>query len=322
MTLLIIAFFLFSLFILLSLLLFVYERNHGSKRKIDRRLVSYAVELGLSNEQLPLVLRDEKLSDISLFNRFLSRLNFPRKLRLLLEQTDISLKVGTVVLLIAVLGAAGFFLTVRSENILLRVLMPFGLASMPVFYILFRRNRRLRTFIREFPDALDMMTSSLRAGHALNKALQMVAIEAPDPIGVEFRKTFEENSLGLPLRDALVNLTQRINSLDLKLFITAVLLQRETGGDLSEILEKISYTIRERFKLMGQIRIYTAQGRMSMWVLGSLPLVMMAIIQSINPDYFAPMLEDRTGRMFLMIGFGLEVIGILVIRRITRIRFQ
>lgn len=322
MTLLMISSFLFFLLVVLALLIALYERKHGSKRKINRRLSAFAGEIGLNVQGMPFVLRDERLSDISLFNRFLYQLNFFVKLRHVLEQANSSLTVGTVVLMTLTLGALGLLMTMRLQELLPRILISAGLAALPAGYILYRRSRRLRAFIRAFPDALDMMTSSLRAGHALNKALQMVAIEAPDPVCEEFRKTFEENNLGLPLRDALLHLTQRVNSLDLKLFVTAVLLQRETGGNLAEILEKISYTIRERFKLMGQIRTYTAQGRMTLWVLGSLPMVALVALELINPDYLDPMLQERSGRLLLAIGFCLQLFGFLVIRRIIRIKFQ
>ncbi|OPZ68047.1 MAG: Bacterial type II secretion system protein F domain protein [bacterium ADurb.Bin478] len=322
MTLLLVAFFLFFLLIILSVLLLVYERRQGSGRKINRRLAAYSVEMGLNPEQLPLVLRDERLSDISFFNRFLSRLDFTRKLKQWLEQSDTHITVGTLVLVIALLTALGLLFTRGSSNFILRFFVVFGLGLIPILIILYRRGRRLRAFVRAFPDALDMMTSSLRAGHALNKSIQMVGLEAPDPIGVEFRKTFEETNLGLPMRESLVNLTQRVNSIDLKLFVTAVLLQRETGGNLAEILEKISYTIRERFKLMGQIRTYTAQGRMTMWVLGSMPVVFALVINAINPDYFAPLLESPTGRKLLLTGAVMQIFGFLVIRRIIRIKFQ
>lgn len=322
MILLIAALFLFFLFFVLTILLVVYERKAGSKRKIDRRLAAYAAEAGLDPVRMPFVLRDERLSEISLFDRLLSRLDFPARLRHLLEQAGSKLNVGTVLLMTAALGAFGFLVTARAQGLLLRAMVTLGAAALPLLYILVLRTRRLHAFIRAFPDTLDMMTASLRAGHALTKALQMVAIEAPEPVCIEFRKTFEENNLGLPLRDALVNLTQRVNSLDLKLFVTAVLLQRETGGNLAEILEKISYTIRERFKLMGQIRTYTAQGRMTLWVLGSLPLVALFALQLINPDYLEPMLSERFGRNLLTLGFVLQVIGFLVIRKLIAIRYQ
>ena len=156
-----------------------------------------------------------------------------------------------------------------------------------------KRNTRVKSFIREFPDAIEMMISALKAGHAFTQSMQMVGIEAPDPVGIEFKKTFEEHNLGRDLRESLLNLTERVPSLDLKLFVTAILLQRETGGNLTEILENISHTIRERFKLIGQMKIYTAQGRMSGLIIGSLPIVFVLIMSVLNPDYLKPLIQEN-----------------------------
>src|SRR4030042_6530483 len=177
-------------------------------------------------------------------------------------------------------------------------------------------TKRLKAFIREFPDALDMMTSAIRAGHALNQSLQLVGTEAPDPVGIEFKKTFEQYNLGLTLHDALYNLTERMNSLDLKLFVTAVLLQRETGGNLTEILETIGSTIRERFKLIGQIRTYTAQGRMSAWILGLLPIFFVLIISMLNPTYLQPLFKDPLGHFLIGIATFLQILGFVIIQKI------
>jgi tight adherence protein B len=166
------------------------------------------------------------------------------------------------------------------------------------------------------------MTSAIRAGHALNQALHLVGTEAPDPVGEEFKKTFEQYNLGLTLREVLLNMTERIDSLDLRLFVTAILLQRETGGNLTEILEKICYTIRERFKLIGQIKTYTAQGRMSAAILGTLPILFLIIISVMNPQYLTPLFQDKLGHYFLAAAVILQIIGFSVIRRIIRIKYQ
>ncbi|MBN2200792.1 type II secretion system F family protein, partial [bacterium] len=172
------------------------------------------------------------------------------------------------------------------------------------------------------PDTIDMMTSAIRAGHAFNQAMQLVGDEAPDPVGVEFKRTFEQHNLGLNMREALMNLTGRVDSLDLRLFVTSVLLQRETGGNLTEILEKISYTIRERFKLIGQIRTYTAQGRMSAWIVGTLPIAFVLIISTLNPGYLKPLVQDRLGQMFIGLSAFLQVAGFIIIRKVVQIKFQ
>jgi tight adherence protein B len=178
----------------------------------------------------------------------------------------------------------------------------------------------LNSFDREFPDAIDMMSAAIRSGHAFNRAIQLVGEEAPDPVGTEFKRIFDEYGLGLPIKEALTNLAHRIDSTALKIFITAVLLQKETGGNLTEILEKISITIRERFKLAGQIKIYSAQSRLSAWVIGGLPAGFLLIVSFINPDYIDPLFEDSLGHSFLIAAVLLQLMGFLFIKKIVHIK--
>ena len=192
----------------------------------------------------------------------------------------------------------------------------------PILYLKIKKKRRIDSFNRGFPDALDMIVSALRAGHAFNKSLLLVAEEAANPIGTEFRKTFEENSLGLPLQEALMNLVNRLDSEDLKFFVMAVLLQKETGGNLTEILNRIAYTIRERFKLMGQIKVFTAQGRMSMWTIMLLPPSFLLLMSVMNPAYIEPLFQEPKGQNLLAVACFFELIGYLVIKKITIIKFK
>jgi tight adherence protein B len=221
-----------------------------------------------------------------------------------------------------IFGMLGVMLTIIKGNLILTLMSFILLSCLPLFYVYSRKAKRLKLFILQFPDAIDMIISALKAGHAFNKAMQLVSSEAPDPVGIEFRKTFEENSLGLSIKEALNNLTQRVDSLDLKLFVMAVILQKETGGNLTEILDKISQTIRERFKLIGQIKAYTAQGRMSMWILGLLPLGFALIVSSINPDYLRPLFEEQLGKILLIAAVFLQIIGFIIIRKIIQIKLQ
>jgi tight adherence protein B len=166
------------------------------------------------------------------------------------------------------------------------------------------------------------MRNAIRSGFGVVKALQLVAQEGPDPIGVEFRKTFEEINLGVSLRDALLNLSNRIDSVDLKLFVTAVLIQRESGGNLNEILEKISTTTRERFKLAGQIKVFTAQARFSGYILGLLPFGFGTMVFFINPDYILTLFQEPAGNLLLGISIVLQVVGFMTIRKIMKIKLQ
>lgn len=267
-------------------------------------------------------LRDDQLSRIPLFNRVLERLNITKNLSIVLRQTDLKLKLGELIILMFIFAALGFVISLRLTGIAVRIILPIVMFFLPIVYVYLQRTKRLGAFIRVFPDAIDMMSSAIRAGHAFPRAMQLVAEEAPAPVGIEFRKTFEEYNLGVQLRDALLGMTQRVDSVDLRLFITAVLLQRETGGNLTEILEKIGYTIRERFKLMGQMRTYTAQGRMSALILGLLPIAFMLIISMLSPGYLDPLFTQKAGHLILALALFLQIVGFIIIRKIVRIKLQ
>jgi len=164
------------------------------------------------------------------------------------------------------------------------------------------------------------MGRAIRAGHAVTAAIEMVSREVPDPVGTEFRRVFEEQNFGLPMREALLNLAQRMPVADLQFLVTAMLVQKETGGNLAEVLDKSGLVIRERSRLLGQLRIYTAQGRMTGWILGFLPFLLFVAMSFLNPDYTHTMLDDPTGRMWIWAGLGLMTIGVWSIRRIVDIK--
>jgi len=297
-------------------------RARSEELIVKRRLEEFSRAEAPRPSELPFILRDERLSGIDAFDKLLKKLNWHYRAENLLKQADIKMTVGKFVLIRLVLAGLGVLLTMKMNNIFLRLLIPLAMFWVPVFYAQFTRSNRLKSFIREFPDAIDMLTSSLRAGQAFNRALQLVAEEAPAPVGSEFRKTFEDYNLGLELKEALLNLADRVNSSDLRLFVTAVLLQRETGGNLTEMLEKIGTTIRERFKLMGQLRTYTAQGRMSALILGSMPIVFMLLISVISPDYLKPLFDSTGGKILLVFSFILQIFGFIFIRKIVHVKYQ
>jgi tight adherence protein B len=170
------------------------------------------------------------------------------------------------------------------------------------------------------PDALDLMSRSLLAGHAFAESMHMVSTEMPDPIATEFRKTYEEQNLGLSLKLALENLTQRIPLLDLRMCITAVLIQRETGGNLAEILEKVAYTIRERFRIMGDLKTLTTSSRLSAWILCGLPIFVALGVSILNPDYMSVLWRDPRGHYLIAAAMILQVTGMLIVRKILDIK--
>jgi tight adherence protein B len=310
-------------FLFSGLLWAVYKRANNQQRQAIRRVKDLSKDALKSNaESVAFIVREDHLSKIPAFDRVLENLNVSKKLRGMLEQAGSSMQVGQLILLVFILGAVGTLAGLRTHNAILRVALPIVFGSLPIFDVQFKRAKRLKAFIRAFPDTIDMMTSAIRAGHAFNQAMQLVGDEAPDPVGIEFKRTFEQYNLGLNLREALLNLAGRVESLDLRLFVTAILLQRETGGNLTEVLEKISYTIRERFKLIGQIKTYTAQGRMSAWIVGSLPMGFMAIISGLNPNYLKPLFDDKLGHIFIAVSAFLQILGFFIIRKIVRIKYQ
>ncbi|MCA1560486.1 MAG: type II secretion system F family protein [Acidobacteria bacterium] len=200
--------------------------------------------------------------------------------------------------------------------------LPLGAAigfSLPFIVLKVKRGRRLRAFEEQFPEGLDLISRALKAGHAFATGLKMVADELPEPVGPEFRKTFDEQNFGLPLKDALENLTYRIPILDVRFFATAVLIQRETGGNLSEILENLAHVVRERFKILRQVRVYTAHGRLTGYVLLALPAVLGIALSFINPEHMNMLFRERIGQMLLMTALVMQTIGFFWIKQVVKI---
>ncbi len=192
--------------------------------------------------------------------------------------------------------------------------------SLPTLWLYWRRRRRLKKFAQQLPDALELIGRALRSGHSLASALNLVREELPDPISTEFGMAYEEQNLGVPIEKALKNTLRRVPNMDLKFFVTAVAIQRQTGGDLAEILDKLSYLIRERFKIMGQVHALTGEGRLSGIVLMALPLVVFLAIYRMNPDYVMVLFTDPMGRKMLAFAAFMQILGALMIKKIVTIK--
>jgi tight adherence protein B len=192
-------------------------------------------------------------------------------------------------------------------------------AAVPWVFLRIKRTRRLRAFEEGFPEALDLVSRALKAGHAFATGLKMVADEMDEPIGPEFRKTFDEQNFGLPLKDALSNLTVRVPLLDVRFFSTAVLIQRETGGNLSEILENLSHVVRERFKILRQVRVFTAHGRLTGYVLLALPVFLVIALSFINPEHMQLLYRERIGHILLAGAAVMQVCGYFWIKQVVKI---
>jgi tight adherence protein B len=190
--------------------------------------------------------------------------------------------------------------------------VPYGVVS-------YLRQKRLQQFEEKFPEALDLLGRAVRAGHAFTTGLEMIARESPDPIASEFRTTFEEQNFGLPLRDALLNMTERIPSIDVRFFVTALLIQKETGGNLAEILDGLARVIRDRFRIYREVRVRTAQGRLTAGILIALPVFMMIVLMILNPTYMRVLFQDPKGSVILAVAGIMQVIGSLLIWKIIHI---
>ena len=190
---------------------------------------------------------------------------------------------------------------------------------LPFLFLRVKRTRRLRAFEEAFPEALDLVARALKAGHAFATGMKMVADEMPEPVGPEFRKSFDEQNFGLPLKDALGNLTVRIPLIDVRFFATAVLIQRETGGNLSEILENLAHVVRERFKILRQVRVYTAHGRLTGYVLLGLPVFLAIALSFINPEHMQLLFTERMGHMMLAATVVMQTVGYFWIKQVVKI---
>ena len=267
------------------------------------------------------LLRDEQLSQIPALDGFLRRSERVSAIQVMLAQGDTNMRAGNFLALCAIIslvaGLAAFTWSGKGPVAWAAMLIGFLL---PYSYASYRRNKRFEKFEELFPEAIDTLARAVRAGHAFTTAIEMIASEVAEPVCGEFRKLYEEQKFGMPVRDALVNLTERVPLVDVKFFVTAVMLQRETGGNLAEILDNLSYVIRERFKIQRQVRDYTAQGRLTMALLMGMPPVIVTVMLLVEPAFIRPLFSDPIGHTLLVAGITLQTIGYFVIRKIIKIQ--
>ena len=264
-----------------------------------------------------------RLSGVSVVEDLLSRATgFSGPLEQLVTQSGLKITVGTLVMSSA-LAAVGGYLLVRW----LTYYTYLGLAAAPILGVVpylvvrFYRTKRLNKFEEQFPEAIDLLARALRAGHAFPTGLQMVADEIPEPVGGEFKLMYDRQNFGMPLNEALKGLAERVPIIDAKFFATAVLTQRETGGNLSEVLDNLSVVIRDRFKVKRQVRVLTAHGRITGWILAALPPALALILTFVSPDHMKTMITDPLGVQMLVVGGVSQVFGTLVIRKLVNIRY-
>jgi tight adherence protein B len=243
------------------------------------------------------------------------------RMKRILDQADLQITPSRLLMFSAMAGMlAALAVSVVSQLILLALGCGLIAAAMPFVHVWWRRKKRFAAFVEHLPDALDLMCRALMAGHAFSEAMHMVSSEMPEPIATEFSKTYEEQNLGLSLKLALENLTQRMPLLDLRMCVTAVLIQRETGGNLAEILEKVAYTIRERFRIMGDLKTLTTSSRMSAWLLCGLPIFVAIAVTVMNPEYMSVLWKDSRGHWLIALAMFLQCTGMLIVKKILNIK--
>src|SRR5262245_34096995 len=242
----------------------------------------------------------------------------PRKV---FEQADCHIKPSTLLGIGLVLGALGATGTVLTRLPLALVPVNFlVMFSLPGVWLWLKRAKRLKKFAAQLPDALELVARALRAGHSLAAGMHVVAEEMPAPIADEFGRVFEEQNLGIPIEDSMKSMCDRVPNLDLRFFVTSVGIQRQTGGDLAEILDKIGYVVRERFRILGQVKALTAEGRLSGVVLIALPFALFGFMLNAKPDYVEPLWTTPLGRKMSIVAIIAQILGALVIRKIVNIK--
>src|SRR5436190_9421390 len=313
--------FLFALFLVLGGYLLATHGSDAKRARLQKRLQD-ALLHSAHTEDVDLVLaRNELMSEIPWVNRSLIRIQAALHLKRMLDQADLHITPSRLIMFSVMAGTLGALATsVVSPLIPLMLVCGLATASLPFIHVWWRRKKRFDEFLEHLPDALDLISRALSAGHAFSEALHMVSTEMPEPIATEFRKAYEEQNLGLSLKLALENLTQRIPLLDLRLCVTAILIQRETGGNLAEILEKVAYTIRERFRILGDLKTLTTSSRMSAWLLCGLPIFVATVVTGMNPEYMSILWKDPRGHVLIAVAMFMQVTGMLIVRKILRIK--
>ncbi|HXT26519.1 MAG TPA: type II secretion system F family protein [Candidatus Eisenbacteria bacterium] len=308
----------FLVVVVLILGIWVFASGEGAQEQVRKRMsaVHKAEKRGDVNISLKLV-RDEMMSSVPWMHRLMMQWSWSSKLQDYVVQSGLTMKPAKLILISAVAGL-GSYLIASYFIAHFYASLPIGIiaAVIPFAVVAVLRSRRLHKFEEHFPEALDLLGRAVRAGHAFTTGLEMISKECPEPLGGEFRTTFEEQNFGLPLRDALLNMTERVPIIDVRFFVTALLIQKETGGNLAEILDGLARVIRDRFRIYREVRVRTAQGRLTAGILIALPIFMMLILSVLNPHYIGVLFTDPKGPMVLITAGVMQLIGSAILWKI------
>jgi tight adherence protein B len=299
---------------------FVVRAEDRATRAIRHRLAAKPVDRPVVGQ---LMKKEASLSALKLLDMALERSGYlVDPLRQSIANSALPLTVGVVLLACGFAGALAFFLmTLFTSSVALGAIAGLIFAPAPYFYVRHVAAKRLAKFEEQLPQAVDMIAVSLRAGHAFTTGLLMTAEELADPLGAEFRVLYDQQNYGKPLQDVLKDFAERVPLLDARIFVTAVLTQRETGGNLAEVLDRLANVIRERFRVRRQVRAMSAHGRITGWVLGMLPPALGCLLFLIAPAHMSPLIDDPFGRQLVAAAVVLQIIGMVSIRRIVNVEF-
>ena len=313
--------FVFALFLVLGAYLLATNGTDKKRARLQKRLSEALLHSAHTDDVSVVLARNELMSEIPWVNRALISMQSALQLKRILDQADLHITPSRLLMFSFLSGLLGALAaSVLTIFVPLMILAGVVCAALPFLHVWWCRKKRLDAFLEHLPDALDLMSRAMSAGHAFAESLHMVSMEMPEPIATEFRKAYEEQNLGLSVKLALENLTQRIPLLDLKMCVTAVLIQRETGGNLAEILEKVAYTIRERFRILGDLKTLTTSSRLSAWLLCGLPIFVAIMVTIMNPEYMSVLWKDPRGHYLIAAALFLQITGMLIIRKILNIK--
>jgi tight adherence protein B len=289
-------------------------------REMDKRLKDVSsFRVDDATGEASTVVRQEKQGPLPMIDRVLSQSNAGTGLKRLIEKSGVDTTPSAIVTAALACAAAGWVLGMFSTRPFVQPLLAVAGFIAPFLWLKRKATKRLKRFEEQFPEALDLLSRAIRAGHAFQTAMGMVADELPEPVGPEFKKTFDQQNYGLPLKDALNELAERVGLLDVRFFVTAVLIQRDTGGNLSEILDNLAHVVRERFKILRQVRVHTAHGRFTGYVLLGLPALLACALMWINPEHMGLLFSEKLGQMMVLGAIVMQTIGYFWIRQVIKI---
>ncbi len=306
-------------FILESILFAIRTIQNPHRNKIRKRLR----ELSSMDDgtDVPNILKKRMLSEVPALNRALSRLPLATRLDRFLQQANVQYPLGFFLLLMLVLASMGFLgSSFATKNSVISLIVGALLGGMPFYYVCLKKRRRMIRLEEQLPDGLELIARALRAGHAFSSGISLAADEFDDPLGTEFGKTLDEINFGVSVSDALKNLANRVDSADIKYFVVSVMIQREAGGNLAEVMDKIAYIIRERFKFRGKVKILSAEGKLTASILCAIPFLIIIALRFINPSYINTLLAEPSGRIISALAGCMMVVGILVMKKLINIK--